>query len=93
MCENTIRTNSVWVVSLEQIGLDSGGESADANLGPGVQGPRRMFQAPDSNTPPNTTANRPDQKPVAVTQPVVTQCVAVRNNNSSHESEGISAER
>lgn len=63
------------------------------NLGPVVQGPRRMFQDPDSNTPPNTTANRPDQKPVAVTQPVVTQCVAVRNNNSSHESERISAER
>lgn len=68
-------------------GTDSGGESAEVNLRQVVEGPRRMFQDPDSNTPPNTTANRPDQKAVAVTQQVVTRCAAVRNNNSSHESE------
>lgn len=67
--------------------------SAEVNLRQVVQGPIRMFQDPDSNTPPNMTANRPDQKPAAVTQQVVTWCVAVRTNNGSHESERTRAER
>lgn len=78
---------------VEQMGLDGDGDSAEVNLRQVVQGPRRMFQDPDSDTPPNTTANRPDQKPAAVTQQVVTWCAAVRNNNGSHKSERIRAER
>lgn len=56
-----------------------GGGSAEVNLRQALQGPRRMSLDPDSSMPPTTTANRPDQKPAAVTQHVVARCAAVRN--------------
>lgn len=83
------RSNRFFTAGVaEQIGLEGDHDAAEVNLRHVAQGARRMFQDPDSNTPPNETANRPDQKPAAVTQRVVTWRSAVRNNNGSQNQGG-----
>lgn len=88
------RSNSFFTArAVQQSGLEGVHDTAEVNLRHVAQGTRRMFQDPDSNTPPNKTANRPDQKAAAVTQRVVTWRSAVRNNNGSRESRRIMGER